>query len=198
MKNIITISREFGSGGRSIAKEVAKKLGYEYFDVEIMERIAQTSGMEPEVEEKPEEITGYKSLFGYKLVGRGTKEASMENYLWNKQRDMILELGEKGNCVIVGRCADYLLRDNANTLHVFVHADMEYRAKHIVQLYGETNETPEKRLKDKDKMRKAAYEYRTDREWGLAQNYDITLNSSKLGQQRCVEIITGLAMAEDI
>lgn len=196
MKSIITVSREFGSGGRSIAKEVAKKLGYEYFDVEMIERIAQTSGLDPEVMENAEEFSARKSLFGYAFIGRGTKETSMENYLWNKQRDMILELAEKGNCVIVGRCADYVLRDSENALHVFVHADMAYRAKRIVRLYGETNETPEKRLTDKDKMRKANYEYYTDREWGLAQNYDLTLNSGKLGQERCVDIICGLAMAE--
>ncbi|MDD6441261.1 MAG: cytidylate kinase-like family protein [bacterium] len=196
MKSIITVSREFGSGGRSIAKEVAKKLGYEYFDVEMIERIAQTSGLDPEVMENAEEFSARKSLFGYAFIGRGTKETSMENYLWNKQRDMILELAEKGNCVIVGRCADYVLRDSENALHVFVHADMDYRAKRIVRLYGETNETPEKRLTDKDKMRKANYEYYTDREWGLAQNYDLTLNSGKLGQERCVDIICGLAMAE--
>ena len=196
MKSIITVSREFGSGGRSIAKEVAKKLGYEYFDVEMIERIAQTSGLDPEVMENAEEFSARKSLFGYAFIGRGTKETSMENYLWNKQRDMILELAEKGNCVIVERCADYVLRDSENALHVFVHADMDYRAKRIVRLYGETNETPEKRLTDKDKMRKANYEYYTDREWGLAQNYDLTLNSGKLGQERCVDIICGLAMAE--
>ena len=196
MKSIITVSREFGSGGRSIAKEVAKKLGYEYFDVEMIERIAQTSGLDPEVMENAEEFSARKSLFGYAFIGRGTKETSMENYLWNKQRDMILELAEKGNCVMVGRCADYVLRDSENALHVFVHADMDYRAKRIVRLYGETNETPEKRLTDKDKMRKANYEYYTDREWGLAQNYDLTLNSGKLGQERCVDIICGLAMAE--
>ena len=196
MKNIITVSREFGSGGRSIAKEVAKKMGYEYFDVEMMERIVQTSGLEPEVMDTVEEVSIRKRLFGSVFVGRGEKEISMENYLWNKQRDMILELAEKGNCVIVGRCADYILRDFENALHVFIHADMDYRAKHIVQLYGETDETPEKRLVDKDKMRKANYEYRTDRKWGLAQNYDLTLNSGKLGQERCIDIITGLAMAE--
>ena len=196
MKNIITVSREFGSGGRSIAKEVAKKLGYEYSDLEMMERIVQTSGREPEVMDTVEEVSIRKRLFGSVFIGRGEKEISMENYLWNKQRDMILNLAEKGKCVIVGRCADYILRDYENALHVFIHADMDYRAKHIVELYGETDETPEKRLTDKDKMRKANYEYRTDREWGLAQNYDLTLNSGKLGQERCVDIICGLAMAE--
>ena len=196
MKNIITVSREFGSGGRSIAKEVAKKLGYEYSDLEMMERIVQTSGREPEVMDTVEEVSIRKRLFGSVFIGRGEKEISMENYLWNKQRDMILNLAEKGKCVIVGRCADYILRDYENALHVFIHADMDYRAKHIVELYGETDETPEKRLTDKDKMRKANYEYRTDREWGLAQNYDLTLNSGKLGQERRVDIICGLAMAE--
>lgn len=196
MKNVITISREFGSGGRSIAREVAKKLGYEYFDAEMMERIVKTSGLEPKIMDTVEESFVNKRLFGSLFIERGEKEISLENYLWNKQRNMILELAEKGNCVIVGRGADYILRDYEDAIHVFIHADKDFRAKRIVQLYGETNETPEKRLADKDKMRKANYEYRTDREWGLAQNYDLTLNSGKLGMECCVEIISSLVMAK--
>lgn len=196
MKKIITISREFGSGGRSIAKEVAKRMGYEYLDVEMMERIAQTSGLEPEVKENADELSRRKSLFEFAFAGREGKADSMENYLWNRQREMILDFAEKGNCVIVGRCADYILRDYENALHVFIHADMEYRAQRIVRLYGETDQTPEKRLSDKDKMRKANYKYHTDRDWGVVQNYDLTLNSGKLGTERCVDIIVSLAKDE--
>ena len=120
----------------------------------------------------------------------------LETQLWNKQRAMILEIAERGNCVIVGRCADYVLRGYDNSLHVFVHADLEYRKDRIVKYYGETNETPEKRIADKDKKRRSNYEYLTDRSWGAAQNYDMTLNTSRLGHERCVDIIVGLASAE--
>lgn len=194
MKNIITISREFGSGGRSIAKAVAKKMGYEYFDVEMMEKLAQGSNLN--FEETEEEVPAKVDSFVSNFFGFGHKEALLETQLWNKQREMILEIAERGNCVIVGRCADYVLRDYANALHVFVHADLEYRKERIVKYYGETNETPEKRIADKDKKRRSNYEYLTDRSWGVAQNYDLTLNTSKLGHERCVDIITGIALAE--
>lgn len=196
MKNIITISREFGSGGRSIAKKVAKKLGYEYIDVEMIERLAQTSGIDADDLESYEEISLHKSLFGFAFSGFGNKEEAVDTMLWNKQREMILEIAERGNCVIVGRCADYVLRDNENALHVFIHADLDYRINRIVTHYGQTEETPEKRIADKDKMRKANYEYLTDREWGVVQYYDLTLNSGKIGQERCVDIIAGVAKAE--
>ena len=192
MKNIITISREFGSGGRSIAKAVAKRMGYEYFDVEMMEKLAQGHNIDFEESEGPARGGSFVSnLFGF-----GYKEDMLETQLWNKQREMILEIAEKGNCVIVGRCADYVLRGYDNSLHVFVHADLEYRKERIVKYYGETNETPEKRIADKDKKRRSNYEYLTDRSWGAAQNYDMTLNTSRLGHERCVDIIVGLASAE--
>lgn len=196
MKNIITISREFGSGGRSIAKAVAKKLGYEYFDVEMVERLVQTSGLEPQDMEDVEEVSLHKSLFGFAFKSFRNREAEVDSFLWNKQRELILDAAERGNCVIVGRCADYVLRDNENALHVFIRADLEYRKNRILTHYGETEETPEQRIADKDKVRKANYEYLTNRKWGAAQNYDLTLNSAKIGHERCVDIIAEVAMGE--
>lgn len=192
MKNIITISREFGSGGRSIGKEVAKKLGYSYYDKELIEKIAEVSGFSREyIEEKGEYSPSGR--FSYAFVGRAVNGMSAEDYLWKKQREVILEIAKKEQCVIVGRCADYILRDREDCLNVFIHADIEKRADRIVNLYGETDLKPEKRLQDKDKKRRMNYKYYTDRQWGLAKNYHLTLDSGVLGIERCEDMIVRLA-----
>ena len=115
-----------------------------------------------------------------------------EDILWQHQNKVITELAEKGPCVIVGRCADYILKDKADCLKVFIHADLEFRAKRIVEVYGERAESPEERIKDKDKRRAAYHRFYTNMKWGYAQNYDLTLNSGVLGIDNCVDIITKL------
>lgn len=192
MKNIITISREFGSGGRSIGKEVAKKLGYSYYDKELIEKIAEVSGFSKDyIEEKGEYSPAGR--FSYAFVGRTVNGMSAEDYLWKKQREVILEIAGKEQCVIVGRCADYILRDRQDCLNVFIHADMAKRADRIVNLYGETDQKPERRLQEKDKKRRVNYKYYTDRQWGLAKNYHLTLDSGVLGMERCEDMIVRLA-----
>ncbi len=193
MKKVITISREFGSGGRTIGKEVAKKLGYEYYDKEIIEKIASESGLSKSfIEENAEHAPG-TNIFSYAFVGRNENGESISDYLWKAQCKVINDIAEKGNCVIVGRCADYILLDRIDCLHVFVHADMEKRIDRIINLYGETNEKPEKRIIKKDKKRKANYKYYTDRTWGMSQNYHITLDSGVIGIDKCVDVICDLA-----
>ena len=118
---------------------------------------------------------------------------STADFLWNIQCDVILQLAEKGPCVIVGRNADYILKDRADTLHTFIHADKEFRAKRIVELYGETAKSPMSRLNEKDKRRKVNYHHYTGGTWGDSRNYDISLNSSALGIDTCVDIILSLA-----
>ena len=103
-----------------------------------------------------------------------------------------MEIAEKGLCVIVGRCADYILRDSADCLKVFIHAAMAFRAERIVNVYGERNQFPEQRLRDKDKRRAAYYRFYTDMKWGDAHNYHIALDSGARGIERCAEIISGL------
>ena len=108
------------------------------------------------------------------------------------QRKILLELSEQESCVIVGRCADYVLRDHADCLRVFIHADMEKRADRIVRVYGETKDAPKKRLREKDRRRAVYYQFYTDMEWGKAQNYHISLDSGTLGIDCCVELLTQL------
>lgn len=191
MKNrIITISREFGSGGRTIGKAVADELGIPCYDNEILHDIAVESGFaENYIKDAGEYAPGGFLASAFSHPASGPNNA---DYLWKIQYKLITELAEKGPCVIVGRCADYILRDKADCLRVFIHADMSFRAERIVNLYGEREKSPEQRLKDKDKRRAAYHRFYTDMKWGHAQNYDITLNSDSLGIDKCVEIIKSL------
>ena len=191
MKNrVITISREFGSGGRTIGKAVAQKLGIPCYDAEIIHKIAQESGFsEGYIREAGEYTPGgvLDNLFSNRAYG-----PTNEDYLWNIQYNLITELAQKESCVIVGRCADYILRDTADCLKVFIHADMDFRGKRIVEVYGERENSPEQRIKDKDKRRAAYHRFYTNRKWGQSQNYHITLDSGALGLERCTEIICSL------
>lgn len=195
-KKIITISREFGSGGRTIGRMVAEKLGIPFYDKELVDHIALESGFAPAyIEENGEHAPG-NSIFAYAFTHHVVPGAmdgmSTADFLWNIQCDVILQLADKGPCVIVGRNADYILKDREDTLHTFIHADKEFRAKRIVELYGEADKSPISRLNEKDKRRKVNYHHYTGGTWGDSRNYDISLNSSALGIETCVDIILSL------
>ena len=190
---IITIGREFGSGGRTIGREVAKKLGIPCYDQELIEKMAEESGFTREYVEKESENASLGSWAASALGMDGTYTApTNQDRLWAVQSRIIREIAEKESCVIVGRCADVTLEDKADLLRVFIHADFDARAKRIVEKYGETEIPTEKRLRDKDKRRALYYQFYTDRKWGDIENYDIILNSSALGLERCVDIIASL------
>ncbi len=195
-KKIITISREFGSGGRTIGRKVAEALGIPFYDKELVEQIALESGFAPKfVEEHGEHAPG-KSLFSYAFASQGVPGVmnglSTADFLWNIQCSVILQLADKGPCVIVGRNADYILKDRSDCIHAYIHADMAHRADRIVRLYGESEKSPEARLQEKDKRRKLNYQHYTGRSWGQAQNYDVCLNSGRLGIDECVKIIVDM------
>ncbi|MDO4345379.1 MAG: cytidylate kinase-like family protein [Eubacteriales bacterium] len=187
---IITISREFGSGGRTIGKETAAKLGIPCYDQELIEKIVLETGLDAEYIKEQGEYASHRSRLANAFAARDTRGMSMQDHLWQTQYQIILQLAEQGACVIVGRCADYILRGRAPVLPVFIHASREYRAKRIVEVYGERRESPEKRLKDKDERRKAYYQHYTDMEWGNAANYYVALDSGALGIETCTDIIT--------
>lgn len=188
---VITISREFGSGGRTVGKQTAKLLNIPCYDQEVIEKVAAESGFAKEYIKERGEYTPYGGWFAQALTGRSAQGTSPQDELWVIQRKVILELAEKP-CVIVGRCADYILRDEADLLKAFIYADMEKRADRIVRLYGETDEAPIKRLKDKDKRRAAYYNFYTDTQWGSVHSYHISLDSGALGIDKCAEILAGL------
>ncbi len=188
MKNrVITISREFGSGGRTIGKRVAEELGIPCYDNELLTKIAQDSGFNRDyIQETGEYAPG--GFLSNTFSHRGSSPNNAD-YLWQIQYKIISELAEKGPCVVVGRCADYILKDKADCLKIFIHADVAFRAERIVKVYGEREQSPEQRIRDKDKRRAAYHRFYTDMKWGHAQNYDLTLNSGTLGIDRCVDII---------
>jgi len=192
-KKIITISREFGSGGRTVGRQVAERLGIPFYDKELVDQIAVESGFAPKfIEEHGEHAPG-SSLFSYAFAPQGVpgimNGLSTADFLWNIQCGVILQLAEQGPCVIVGRNADYILKDRDDVMDVYVHADTAFKAERIVRLYGESEKSPEQRLVDKDKRRKVNYQHYTGRTWGAAQNYEMCLCSSMLGIDQCVKII---------
>ena len=192
MKRIITISREFGSGGRTIGKGVAEKLGIPCYDHEVIEQLVERSGFAADYVKSQSEYAPNGSLFVNALNAGNFHGLSNQDKLWTMQRQIIEELGEKENWVIVGRCADYILRDRADCLKVFIHRDFQSRAERIVQVYGETEVPTEKRLKEKDKRRAAYYQFYTDQKWADLANYHIVLDSGVIGIEKCIDIIADL------
>lgn len=195
-KKIITISREFGSGGRTIGHMVAQTLGIPYYDKELVDQVALESGFASAFVEEHGEHSPGKSMFSYAFVPQGVPGVmnglSTADFLWNVQCSVILQLVEKGPCVIVGRNADYILKDREDCLHTYIYADMDYRAERIVRLYGESEKSPLTRLQEKDKRRRVNYQHYTGRTWGMSQNYDICLCSSTLGIENCAQIIVDI------
>ena len=191
-KRIITISRQFGSGGRSIAKATAEKLGYAFYDNSLITEVARQSGLSEEFIRENEEYASHSSSFLYQLAmsTAGTYGyPSVYQKLYEAQTKVIQDIADQAPCVIVGRCADYILRDREDCLHIFIHADNEHRAKHILEKYGPTDKSTAQRIKDKDNRRRNYYRFHTDREWGVISNYHLSLDSGVLGEELCVQII---------
>ena len=195
-KNIITISRQFGSGGRTVGHLVAQALDIPFYDKELVEQVALESGFAPKFVEEHGEHSPGKTLFSYAFAPQGVPGVmngmSTADFLWHIQCSTILQLAEQGPCVIVGRNADYILKDREDVLKVFTYADKDFRAERIVRLYGESEKSPLTRLQEKDKRRKVNYQHYTGRSWGDADNYDISLNTAVIGVENAAKIIIDL------
>ena len=188
-KRIITFSREFGSGGRFIGEKVAKKLGITYYDKNIISEIAEKSGLSPEYIQESAELSPKKGLFAYALAGRDITGKSVDDMLYEAQRKVILEIAEKEPCVLIGRNADFILKDREDVLNVFIYGDMPEKIKRICKLYDVTEDGAVKLIKDTDKRRRTNYNFYTEQKWGMAKNYTLSLNSSQLGYERCEKMI---------
>ena len=188
-KRIITISREFGSGGRFIGEEVAKKLGIAYYDKNVINDIAEKSGLSPEYILENAELSPKKGMLAYALAGRDITGRSVEDMVHEAQRKVILELAEKESCVIIGRNADYILKDRDDVLNVFIHGNMPEKIQRIIRLYNVDEKKAVKMMADTDKRRMTNYNFYTEHKWGKASNYTLCLNSSQLGYDRCEKII---------
>lgn len=194
--SIITIGREYGSGGRQIGKEIANYFGIKYYDKELLEHAANDNGICKELfehhDEKPTNSFLYSLVmdtysFGYSSAG--FSDMPMNHKIFLAQFDAIKKIAEEGPCVLVGRCADYALEERDDVLSVFIHADLEDRIKNVAKLNELTDNKAKDLIHKTDKRRASYYNYYTNKKWGDAESYDICINSSKFGVDGCVKAI---------
>lgn len=192
MNKIITISREFGSGGKYIGEQVASKLGLPFYDKSIIEKIAKETGLVEEYIERFSEYAPRKNIFAYSFVARDANGESIEDYLMNIQRKVILDIANEGPCVIVGRSADYILKDRYDVINVFIYGEKNEKLKRIIDLKKLDERSALKLMEETDKKRSINYKYYTDNKWGERKNYTAMLNSTQIGVDKCVDFIMGL------
>ena len=183
---IITITREFGSGGRTIAKKLAEKLGYAYYDYEIVQQIAQESGFAKEYIEENGEDASSTSTFGFIWNNYGY---NLSDELYVAQRNVICELADKGNCVIVGRCADYALEDNPYAVSVFIKASLDERVQRIKRIYELNDSKAADLIQKTDKRRASYYNYYSSKKWGEAKSYNLCIDSGLVGIDGAIDMI---------
>ncbi len=184
-KIVVTVSREYGSGGRYVAKLLSEKLGVKFYDKEIVTKLAEETGLSEEYIEENEQKRGILStLENDQVTGLSSKDE-----LFIKETELIKKLARKDSCVIVGRCADFILKNNRNVVKVFVYSDMEDKIKRATKFYGLNKEKAEKEIKNIDKQRANHYKYYTEREWKEYSNYDICINSDTFGVEKSADII---------
>ena len=179
-KRIITISREFGSGGHTIGKAVAERMGVSFYDSQLISKVAKQSGLSEEFIRDNEEYASHANSFLYQIAMSAAGSygyPSIYQKLYEAQTHVIEELAEKEACIIMGRCSDYIA----------------HRAKHVLERYGATEKPVEQRLKEMDNRRRNYYRFHTDRDWGVCNNYHLALDSGLLGEEKCVELILDAA-----
>mgnify|MGYP004637380825 CR=1 FL=1 len=182
---VITIAREYGSGGRYVGKLVAQKLGIKLYDKEFITKVAQKTGLsEDYISKNEQKMNVANSLASVHYTGLDNNDE-----LFVEEVKLIKELAENESCVIVGRCADYVLRDNPNVLKVFIYSNMKNKVKRAVQYYGIAEKNAEKEIKNINKLRDNHYKHYTGGEWKNPENYDICVNSDALGIDNAVDMI---------
>ncbi|MBQ8596609.1 MAG: cytidylate kinase-like family protein [Lachnospiraceae bacterium] len=195
MRKVITISREFGAGGGEIGRAVASELGYEYYDKAIILRAAKEANIDVESVYRWDESVPVNFGFAQSLFDFYNKP--LNEKLFDAQKAVIRQIGEKGNCVIVGRNANAILSEFDRCLHVFVCADAKWRKERALQIYPDmTKEQVADQLASIDKRRKKYCSYYTKTQFGVADYYDLCLRTSELGIEKCVKIICDLARSE--
>ena len=194
-KFTVTITREFGSGGRTIGKMLAERLGIPYYDNELIKLASEESGINESLFTEADEsrrtalFKKYNRSFGDKLISPESGEFTSDDNLFNYQAKIIKQLADSETCVIVGRCADHVLRDHENVLRVFTHASMPFCIEKVREIYGVSEKEATKQIERINRARATYYRYYTGNEWDNARNYDLCLNTEELGFERCVDII---------
>lgn len=196
-KFIVTIARGFGSGGRTIGKMLSERLGVKFYDKDLIRIASDVSGINEALFGQSDEKTksgvfGKPGVYKGGIIAPGKSGYISEENLFNYQAMVIKQIAEEGSCVIVGRCADYVLRDNPAVVRVFVYADEENCVRNVAEVRGITDRKEAlKTIASTDKERAGYYKAHTGRDWIDARNYDLCLNSGNLGFEKCVDIIEG-------
>ena len=197
-KKIITISREYGSGGRQVGLTVAKKLGMEFYDKELIDAAAKEIGFPTEMIADREQRLTNSLLYNFAMgtlygiaYPREPKvsELPLTEQIYQAQKKAIEEAAKRGSCIFVGRCADYILKSRPDVLRVFIYADRDIRKRRAIEEYGEIEEYIDEFRYQTDKRRRIHYENYTNQKWGSRENYDLMLNSGDLGLDKCVELL---------
>lgn len=196
MNKIVTISRQYGSGGREIGEKLAKAFRIPFYDNELITRAARESGFAESVFERAEDKATnsllYSIAMGMNAYGNsefGFANLSLDDRIYLAQSDMIKKIATEGPCVIVGRCADYVLKDNPNVVHIFVWADMASRVKRATTLYNMPEAKAEENIARIDKRRANYYNYHANEKWGRAENYHLSIKSDYQGIDHAVDCI---------
>lgn len=195
MNTVITISRQYGSGGRFVGRLLADSLGIPFYDKEIIAMASENSGFAQDfIKENEQKMKGLASVSFTPSVWGGSLINSFENFesrIYASETEAIEEIAKKGACVIVGRCADYVLKDKVRCMNVFIYADMPSRVDRVINVFRRTDDQKkaERIIKENDRMRARHYRYYTDSEWGASENYHISLNTSAFGVEKCAEIL---------
>lgn len=204
INSVITIGREFGSGGREIAMKLGEELGIKVYDKELLQRAAKESGICEELfqthDEKPTNSFLYSLVMDTYSLGysSGTyTDMPINHKVFLAQFDAIKKIAEEGPCIMVGRCADYALESFKHCVNIFIHADLDARIRRIARIYDLTDAKAKDMIVKNDKKRASYYDYYTNKRWGEAQSYDFCLNSSKLGIDGTVEAIKHLTKVKE-
>lgn len=193
MKNIVTISREYGSGGYEVGRRVAERMNYKFYDKELIAHIADKFLIPESFVAATEETELKKKNIFHEVFPVFTRtENENADYIFREQGKFIVQLVEEGNCVIAGRRADYYLKDNPNALHLFFYADRDFKVRRICETENISEDEAVKKIADMDRRRRTSYEYVTGRTWGDMHNYDRLICTSTLGLDKCVEEILTL------
>lgn len=191
-KFVITIGRQLGAGGRALAEELGRRLGVPVYNRELIQEAARQSGLNSELFEKADEHESNLTPLGTGIWSYGSM--STQGYINNDtlfaiQSQTIESLADRGSCIIVGRCADYVLRERENVLNVFVTASLEDRVARLCRLCDKGEKECRQMIATTERKRSSYYNYYTFKTWGAAESYDLCLNSSKLGIEGCADIV---------
>ncbi|MBO6054431.1 MAG: cytidylate kinase-like family protein [Oscillospiraceae bacterium] len=189
---IITIARQYGSAGKEIGEKLAERLGYQFYDREVLDIAADSASIHPEVAARFDQKPVRSLLYNAYMTSTAEESLPLNQKLALAEFDAIRTLSEQGNCVFVGRCADMVLKKRSDVIRVFLHAPLEWRKEYIMKIDGVPEQLVEKTVKRGDKTRAEYYEFFTQRKWGDVDNYDLSINVAFRGIDGTIDLLAGL------